>query len=322
MKAALRALTCAAALLAAAVWPVSAQTERVAITVNTAERIGPMTPIWAWFGHDEPNYTYMKDGQKLLTELQAAEPGAGVRARAQPAHDRRWHSPRTSGARPTPTRRTPTASPSTTGPSSTASSTRYLQRGMKPLVQIGFMPRGALHRHGPYRHHWKPGDDYNDIYTGWAHPPKDYDKWSELVYQWVKHSVEKYGQQEVESWWWEVWNEPDIGYWQGTYDEYVKLYDYAADGLKRALPTARIGGPEVTGPIGDAHAAVAARLPRALPARHQLRHRQEGRAARFRDLPRQGRAAGHAGRARAHEREQRSCARSTTGSRSSPRSPS
>ena len=54
----------------------------------------------------------------------------------------------------------------------------------------------------------------------------------------------------MESWWWEVWNEPDIGYWQGTPEEYFKLYDYAAEGLKRALPTARIGGPHVTGPTG------------------------------------------------------------------------
>jgi xylan 1,4-beta-xylosidase len=47
-----------------------------------------------------------------------------------------------------------------------------------------------------------------------------------------------------------VWNEPDIGYWRGTPEEYLKLYDYAADGLKRALPTARIGGPHMTGPNG------------------------------------------------------------------------
>ena len=60
--------------------------------------------------------------------------------------------------------------------------------------------------------------------------------------------VERYGQREVESWYWEVWNEPDIGYWSGTPEEFQKLYDYAADGLKRALPTARIGGPHVTGP--------------------------------------------------------------------------
>jgi xylan 1,4-beta-xylosidase len=71
-----------------------------------------------------------------------------------------------------------------------------------------------------------------------------------LVYQWAKHCVERYGKKEVESWWWEVWNEPDIGYWHGTPDEYMKLYDYAADGLKRALPAARIGGPHVTGPNG------------------------------------------------------------------------
>ena len=54
----------------------------------------------------------------------------------------------------------------------------------------------------------------------------------------------------MDSWWWEVWNEPDIGSWHGTPAEFLKLYDYAADGLRRALPEARIGGPEVTGPNG------------------------------------------------------------------------
>jgi xylan 1,4-beta-xylosidase len=64
----------------------------------------------------------------------------------------------------------------------------------------------------------------------------------------VKHSIEKYGQSEVESWYWEVWNEPDIAYFSGTFEEYCKLYDYAADGLKKALPTAKIGGPHSTDP--------------------------------------------------------------------------
>ena len=62
--------------------------------------------------------------------------------------------------------------------------------------------------------------------------------------------AERYGAREVESWYWEVWNEPDIGYWHGTPEDYQKLYDFAADGLKRALPAARIGGPDVTGPNG------------------------------------------------------------------------
>ena len=56
---------------------------------------------------------------------------------------------------------------------------------------------------------------------------------------------------EVESWLWEVWNEPNIGYWKGTPEEYHKLYDYAADAVKRALPTARVGGPDSTGPASD-----------------------------------------------------------------------
>ncbi|MDX1674169.1 MAG: hypothetical protein R3314_05130, partial [Longimicrobiales bacterium] len=103
-------------------------------------------------------------------------------------------------------------------------------------------------RPDPYRHDWQPGDPYGEIFTGWSYPPTDYGKWEELVYRWVRHSVERYGREEVESWWWGVWNEPDIPYWQGTFEEYLKLYDHAAAGVKRALPTARVGGPHVTPP--------------------------------------------------------------------------
>jgi len=122
---------------------------------------------------------------------------------------------------------------------------------MKPLVQIGFMPQALSSHPEPYRHHWKPGDNYNDIYTGWAYPPKDYAKWAELVYQWAKHCEQKYGRQEVNTWLWEVWNEPNIGYWKGTPEEYHKLYDYSVDAVKRAIPTARVGGSDSTGPAGN-----------------------------------------------------------------------
>ena len=53
---------------------------------------------------------------------------------------------------------------------------------------------------------------------------------------------------EVERWYWEVWNEPNILYWRGTPAEYHKLYDFAVDAVKRALPTAKVGGPHVAGP--------------------------------------------------------------------------
>jgi xylan 1,4-beta-xylosidase len=76
--------------------------------------------------------------------------------------------------------------------------------------------------------------------------PKDYSKWGELVYQWVRHEVAKHGGgggrgAGI------VWNEPDIAYWHGTPEEYDKLYDYAAAAVKRALPGARVGGPASTG---------------------------------------------------------------------------
>lgn len=221
----------------------------VAVRVDASKTVGPMKPIWAWFGYDEPNYTYMKDGKKLLSELSALSP--------VPVYVR-THNLLTTGDG--------TAAlkwGSTNAYTEDASGKpkydwtivdriidTYLERKMKPLVEIGFMPQALSTRPDPYRHFWKPGDNYNDIYTGWSYPPRDYAKWGELVFQWVTHAVRKYGKKEVESWYWEVWNEPDIGYWHGTPEEYMKLYDFAADGLKRALPTARIGGPHVTGPVG------------------------------------------------------------------------
>jgi xylan 1,4-beta-xylosidase len=205
--------------------------------------------MWAWFGHDEPNYTYMKDGQKLLSDLAALSP--------VPVY-MRTHNLLTSGDGSAALKWGSTNAYTEDAAGNPVYDwtivdrifDAYVERGMKPLVEIGFMPEALSTKPQPYRHSWEPGRNYNDIYTGWAYPPKDYEKWRELVYQWVRHSVERYGQKEVESWYWQVWNEPDIGYWQGTPEEYIKLYDFAADGLKRALPTARIGGPHVTGPLG------------------------------------------------------------------------
>jgi xylan 1,4-beta-xylosidase len=126
----------------------------------------------------------------------------------------------------------------------------YLERGVRPYAQIGFMPKDLSIKPEPYQHKWTPRARYEEIYTGWAYPPKDYAKWAELVFQWVKHCVEKYGRAEVESWYWEVWNEPNIGYWRGTPEEFRKLHDYAIDAVRRALPTAKVGGPDTAGSGG------------------------------------------------------------------------
>jgi xylan 1,4-beta-xylosidase len=220
------------------------------IEVNLATVKEPMKPIWAFFGYDEPNYTYMKDGKKLLTEIsQLSKVPVYVRVHSllvtgDGEAALKWGSTNayTEDAQGKPIYNWTIVD---------KIFDTFLERGMKPIAQIGFMPQALSSKPEPYRHHWKPGDNYNDIYLGWAYPPKDYNKWGELVYQWVKHSVAKYGKKEVESWYWELWNEPNISYWKGTTEEYIKLYDYTADAVKRALPTAKMGGPEVTGPSWD-----------------------------------------------------------------------
>ena len=249
MKPLRTALPVAIAIVALA-GPFAAQNERVSIRIDAGAPRGPMSPMWAWFGYDEPNYTYMKDGRELLSELAGLSP-VPVYVRA--------HNLLTSGDG------TPALKWGSTNAYTEDASGRprydwtivdrildtYLERKMKPFVQIGFMPEALSSKPVPYKHDWAPGLPYNRIYTGWAYPPKDYDKWRELVYQFGRHVLQRYGQREVDTWIWEVWNEPDIGYWQGTPIEFQKLYDYAADGLRRALPKAAIGGPEVTGPNGQ-----------------------------------------------------------------------
>jgi len=234
------------------VLPVTAQDE-VRIQVDAGVKEGPYPPVWAFFGYDESNYTYMNDGQKLLSELAALSP-VPVQVRV--------HNLLTSGDGVAALKWG-----STNAYTEDANGNphydwtivdhifdTFVARRMKPLVEIGFMPEVLSKKPEPYRHHWDPSQHYGSIFTGWAQPPRDYKKWSELVYQWVKHCVAKYGEKEVSAWYWEVWNEPDIGYWQGSPEEYLQLYDYSADAVKRALPAIRIGGPTSTGP-GEAKAA-------------------------------------------------------------------
>ncbi len=219
----------------------------VTINININKELGTFNSAWSWFGYDEPNYTYMKDGKKLLTELAELSP-APVFIRT--------HNLLTSGDGTAAMKWGSTnvytedeqGNPVYDWTIIDRIFDTWIERGIKPLVEMGFMPEALSSKPQPYRHFWKPGDSYDDVYTGWRYPPNDYDKWAELIYRWVIHSVERYGQQEVESWYWELWNEPDIKYWGGTFEEYCKLYDYSADAVKRALPTARVGGPHVTSP--------------------------------------------------------------------------
>jgi xylan 1,4-beta-xylosidase len=239
-------------LLLLAIVVTSAQTTTpVTVRVDVSQEVGTLPPVWAFFGYDEPNYTYMKDGRKLLSQLAALSP-VPVYIRA--------HNLLTSGDG-TPSLKWGSTNAYTEGPDGRARYDwtivdrifdTYVERGMRPLVEIGFMPEALTSGPPPYRHSFSL-EKTSDIFTAWAYPPKDYSRWAELVYQWVRHTMERYGRREVENWLWEVWNEPNIGYWKGTPEQYHELYDHSVDAVKRALPSARVGGPHSTGP-GNAKA--------------------------------------------------------------------
>jgi xylan 1,4-beta-xylosidase len=111
-----------------------------------------------------------------------------------------------------------------------------LAHGVKPFVELGFMP-GALSS-DPSKHHvfW---------YRPNVMPPKSYAEWDAMIRAFARHLVDRYGIDEVASWYFEVWNEPNIDFWGGDPKQstYFELYDHTARALKSVSPRIRVGGP-------------------------------------------------------------------------------
>ncbi len=219
----------------------------VTVRVDAARDVGEMKPIWRFFGADEPNYATMTDGRRLLSELGELRPqqvyfrAHNLLCTGDGAASFKWGSTNayTEDAQGRPVY--------DWGILDRIFDT-YRTRGVRPYAEIGFMPEALSTRPEPYQHEWRPGLKYDVIATGWSYPPRDYAKWAELVRQWVAHCVGRYGRAEVETWFWEVWNEPNITpYWHGTPEEFYRLHDFAIDAVRRALPTARVGGADVAG---------------------------------------------------------------------------
>ena len=217
--------------------------QSVTVEVHADHPQGSLPASWNFFGYDEPNYSYPPNGKKLLGEIGRLSP--------TPAYIR-VHNLFTTGDGSASLKWGSTNVYTEDASGHSVYDWKIVDRifdtfrdsGLKPLVEIGFMPQALSTHPQPYRHNFPEGS----IFTGWAYPPKDYQKWAELVFQFTKHLRDRYGDDEVKTWLWEVWNEPDIAYWQGTPEEYFKLYDYSADAVLRALPGAKIGGPDSTGP--------------------------------------------------------------------------
>src|ERR1700683_3977019 len=107
--------------------------------------------------------------------------------------------------------------------------------GVRPFVELSFLPR-KLAAADTRQAFW-----YRPIVA----PPKDYSRWGELIRQFAKHLVDRYGIDEVSQWYFEVWNEPNLDFWAGDPREqtYYQLYGAAAEALKSVSPKLRVGGP-------------------------------------------------------------------------------
>ncbi|MBK1834255.1 GH39 family glycosyl hydrolase [Roseibacillus ishigakijimensis] len=248
------ALTRTASLLGAflcGVGSLSAQESAfpVAISVEANRPLTEWKPIWRFFGADEPNYATMPDGRALLGELGEMSPDQVFF---------RTHNLLTTGDGTAALKWGSTnaytedeaGNPVYDWTIVDGIFDAYREKKVRPYVQIGFMPEALSSRPHPYRHSWTPRAKYDEIYTGWTFPPTDYQKWSDLVYEWTKHCVERYGKEEVLTWYWQTWNEPNIGYWRGTDEEFYKLHDLSLAAVRRALPGAKVGGPDLAGGAG------------------------------------------------------------------------
>ena len=243
-------------IAAASALPALAQNDApfaVTVNVDAGQPAGPLKPIWRFFGADEPNYATMKDGRKLMGHLGELKRG-DVYFRAHNLLNTGDGTPAFKWGSTNAYTEDKDGKPVYSWALVDNIIDSYLQNGVRPYLQIGFMPEAmSTAKAGtPYRHSWRPGFSYNHIDGGWSAPPKDYAKWGELVYQWTKHNIERYGRDEVKTWYFEVWNEPNgRSYWTGTPEEFYKLHDYAIAGVRRALPEARVGGPDVAGAGGS-----------------------------------------------------------------------
>jgi xylan 1,4-beta-xylosidase len=224
-------------------------TPDIRIRVDAGRCTGTWEPIWAWFGYDEPNYTYMPYGKRLLRQL--------AELHEAPVHVR-VHNLLTSGDGTPALKWGSTNAYTETADGEPIYSWEILDRifdahveaGLTPFVQVGFMPEALSSGPSPYRHEFP----LSEITAGWAYPPKDYDRWAALVEAFARHLLCRYGEP-VRTWPWEVWNEPDGLYWCGSIEEFCRLFDTTAAAIRQVLPEARIGGPHTCGPGSSARAA-------------------------------------------------------------------
>ncbi|HEX7597578.1 MAG TPA: hypothetical protein VF518_05145, partial [Polyangia bacterium] len=216
----------------------------VSISVDATAPGAPIERVWSFHGYDEINYTTAPEGRALLSTL--------VAAHTAPVHVRSHFLLNTGDG--TPAMKWGSTNVYTEDADGNPVYSWTLTDGIMdtitavgafPLVEFGFMPQALSPHPSPYRN-----STTLTLNSGGLYPPTDYAKWAGIIRAWALHASERYANVEA-NWLWELWNEPDTGYWRGTFADYTRLYDYTEAALHEVLPNAAIGGPAVVFPQGD-----------------------------------------------------------------------
>lgn len=222
--------------------PIYAQPAVVSIQVDATQRGKPLKHVWQYYGYDECNYTTTPDCKDLMKTVAQINP--------EPVYLRQ-HFLLNSGDGKAALKWSSTNVYTEDDSGNPVYNWRIMDgimdavtaSGCRPLVEIGLMPKDLSLRPDPYRPPKPFGPNEG---MGVFFPPKDYDKWAELIRRWARHTKARYKNAE-KTWLWELWNEPDIFYFQGTYEDYVKLFEYTEQALHQVMPEAVLGGPHVAG---------------------------------------------------------------------------
>ena len=226
-------------VLASRIW---AQPAVVSIQVDATQRGKPLRHVWQYYGYDECNYTTTPNCRALMRTVAQINP--------EPVYLRQ-HFLLNSGDGKPYLKWSSTNVYAEDENGNPVFEWRIMDEimdavtasGCRPLVEIGLMPKDLSIRPDPYRPPKPFGPNEG---MGVFFPPKDYDKWAELIRQWARHTKARYENAE-QTWLWELWNEPDIFYFQGTYEDYEKLFEYTEQALHEVMPEAVLGGPHVAG---------------------------------------------------------------------------
>jgi xylan 1,4-beta-xylosidase len=221
---------------------ICAQPAVVSIRVDATQKGKPLRHVWQYYGYDECNYTTTPDCKALMRTVAQINP--------EPVYLRQ-HFLLNSGDGKAALKWSSTNVYTEDENGKPVYDWQIMDEvmdaitvsGCRPLVEIGLMPKELSIRHDPYRPPKPFGPNEG---MGVFFPPKDYDKWAELIRQWASHTKARYENSE-ETWLWELWNEPDIFYFQGTYEDYEKLFEYTEQALHEVMPKAVLGGPHVAG---------------------------------------------------------------------------